>query len=192
MLKTPLEEHQLLHRFVNGDDAYRNSRFKLIPYISKVSVHIDQLFGYRIRKKGHFPTAYDFSLTGIMDRQTERWKESMSGGSSTRNELFPRKELPGGTTTLTVPCFSYIDFECWRSSDTIQRDKNHRTSWQRKCSSLSCQSLCMLACLSYLHVFLWQFSSVSMSGPRRSREGLSVLFSVTWTISLLRWHSWYR
>lgn len=37
MTKTPLEDTPLLHRFVNGDDAYRNSRFKLIPYISKVS-----------------------------------------------------------------------------------------------------------------------------------------------------------
>lgn len=37
MLKTPLEETPLLQKFVNGDDAYRNSRFKLIPYISKVS-----------------------------------------------------------------------------------------------------------------------------------------------------------
>ncbi|KAI3458973.1 hypothetical protein Pfo_015636 [Paulownia fortunei] len=36
MLKTPLEETPLLERFVNGDDAFRNSRFKLIPYISKV------------------------------------------------------------------------------------------------------------------------------------------------------------
>ena len=38
MMKTPLEENPLLERFVNGDDAYRNSRFKLIPYISKVSL----------------------------------------------------------------------------------------------------------------------------------------------------------
>ena len=37
MLKTPLEETPLLHSFVHGDDAFRNSRFKLIPYISKVS-----------------------------------------------------------------------------------------------------------------------------------------------------------
>lgn len=36
MLETPLEDSPLLHSFVNGDDAYRNSRFKLIPYISKV------------------------------------------------------------------------------------------------------------------------------------------------------------
>ena len=37
MMKTPLEDNLLLHAFVNGDDAFRNSRFKLIPYISKVS-----------------------------------------------------------------------------------------------------------------------------------------------------------
>jgi hypothetical protein len=37
MLKTPLEDNLLLHSFVEGDDTYRNSRFKLIPYISKVN-----------------------------------------------------------------------------------------------------------------------------------------------------------
>jgi hypothetical protein len=36
-MKTPLEDTPLLESFVNGDDAFRNSRFKLIPYISKVS-----------------------------------------------------------------------------------------------------------------------------------------------------------
>ncbi|KAL1109158.1 hypothetical protein V6Z11_D03G159800 [Gossypium hirsutum] len=35
MMNTPVEDSPLLHNFVNGDDAYRNSRFKLIPYISK-------------------------------------------------------------------------------------------------------------------------------------------------------------
>nr|GEZ76873.1 protein enhanced disease resistance 2-like [Tanacetum cinerariifolium] len=35
MTRTPLEESVLLERFVKGDDAFRNSRFKLIPYISK-------------------------------------------------------------------------------------------------------------------------------------------------------------
>ncbi|KAK4750237.1 hypothetical protein SAY87_027686 [Trapa incisa] len=45
MLKTPLEEHPLLHRFVNGDDAFRNSRFKLIPYISKGSWIVKQSVG---------------------------------------------------------------------------------------------------------------------------------------------------
>ncbi|PKI56371.1 hypothetical protein CRG98_023256 [Punica granatum] len=45
MLKTPLGEHPLLQRFVNGDDAYRNSRFKLIPYISKGSWIVKQSVG---------------------------------------------------------------------------------------------------------------------------------------------------
>ena len=40
MTKTPLEETPILKSFVNGDDAYRNSRFKLIPYISKVSITV--------------------------------------------------------------------------------------------------------------------------------------------------------
>lgn len=36
MMDTPLEKVPLLERFVNGDDTFKNSRFKLIPYISKV------------------------------------------------------------------------------------------------------------------------------------------------------------
>nr|XP_011469654.1 PREDICTED: protein ENHANCED DISEASE RESISTANCE 2-like [Fragaria vesca subsp. vesca] len=45
ILNTPLEENPLLHSFVNGDDAYRNSRFKLIPYISKGSWIVKQSVG---------------------------------------------------------------------------------------------------------------------------------------------------
>ncbi|KDP44376.1 hypothetical protein JCGZ_20056 [Jatropha curcas] len=45
MLKTPLEETPVLYNFVNGDDAYRNSRFKLIPYISKGSWIVKQSVG---------------------------------------------------------------------------------------------------------------------------------------------------
>ena len=37
MMRTPLESSPLLKSFVEGDDAFRNSRFKLIPYISQVS-----------------------------------------------------------------------------------------------------------------------------------------------------------
>jgi len=36
MMDTPIENAPLLESFVKGDDAFRNSRFKLIPYISKV------------------------------------------------------------------------------------------------------------------------------------------------------------
>lgn len=45
MMKVPLEEAPLLEQFVNGDDAYRNSRFKLIPYISKGSWIVKQSVG---------------------------------------------------------------------------------------------------------------------------------------------------
>ncbi|GMH07118.1 hypothetical protein Nepgr_008958 [Nepenthes gracilis] len=45
MMSTPLEDAPLLENFVNGDDAYRNSRFKLIPYISKGSWIVKQSVG---------------------------------------------------------------------------------------------------------------------------------------------------
>ncbi|KAK8612268.1 hypothetical protein V6N13_092386 [Hibiscus sabdariffa] len=45
MIKTPIEDHPLLYKFINGDDAFRNSRFKLIPYISKGSWIVKQSVG---------------------------------------------------------------------------------------------------------------------------------------------------
>ncbi|XP_038992733.1 protein ENHANCED DISEASE RESISTANCE 2-like [Hibiscus syriacus] len=45
MMTTPVEDSPLLHNFINGDDAYRNSRFKLIPYISKGSWIVKQSVG---------------------------------------------------------------------------------------------------------------------------------------------------
>lgn len=45
MMDTPLVNVPLLERFVKGDDAYRNSRFKLIPYISKGSWIVKQSVG---------------------------------------------------------------------------------------------------------------------------------------------------
>ncbi|KAL8052115.1 hypothetical protein ABFX02_06G192400 [Erythranthe guttata] len=45
MLKTPLKDTPLLEHFVNGDDSFRNSRFKLIPYISKGSWIVKQSVG---------------------------------------------------------------------------------------------------------------------------------------------------
>ncbi|XP_055831922.1 protein ENHANCED DISEASE RESISTANCE 2-like isoform X2 [Solanum dulcamara] len=40
MMDTPIENAPLLESFVKGDDAYRNSRFKLIPYISKLDINV--------------------------------------------------------------------------------------------------------------------------------------------------------
>ena len=37
MVDCPIEDFPLLDKFVEGDNAFRNSRFKLIPYISKGS-----------------------------------------------------------------------------------------------------------------------------------------------------------
>ncbi|KAK6936057.1 Protein ENHANCED DISEASE RESISTANCE 2, C-terminal [Dillenia turbinata] len=45
MMSTPLEDVPLLESFVKGDDAFRNSRFKLIPYISKGSWIVKQSVG---------------------------------------------------------------------------------------------------------------------------------------------------
>ncbi|KAM0892646.1 hypothetical protein ACQ4PT_025632 [Festuca glaucescens] len=45
MMDTPLEKVPLLEAFVNGDDTFRNSRFKLIPYISKGSWIVKQSVG---------------------------------------------------------------------------------------------------------------------------------------------------
>ncbi|XP_031113088.1 protein ENHANCED DISEASE RESISTANCE 2-like isoform X1 [Ipomoea triloba] len=45
MMDTPLKDTPLLKSFVEGDDSYRNSRFKLIPYISKGSWIVKQSVG---------------------------------------------------------------------------------------------------------------------------------------------------
>ncbi|KAE9611431.1 putative protein ENHANCED DISEASE RESISTANCE 2, PH domain, START [Lupinus albus] len=45
MTRSPLEDNPLLQSFVDGDDTYRNSRFKLIPYISKGSWIVKQSVG---------------------------------------------------------------------------------------------------------------------------------------------------
>lgn len=45
MMSTPLEDAPLLQSFVDGDNSYRNSRFKLIPYISKGSWIVKQSVG---------------------------------------------------------------------------------------------------------------------------------------------------
>lgn len=45
MMNSPVEDAPLLESFIKGDDAYRNSRFKLIPYISKGSWIVKQSVG---------------------------------------------------------------------------------------------------------------------------------------------------
>lgn len=63
MMKTPLEDNPLLHAFVNGDDAFRNSRFKLIPYISKVSKNQTIFTVLKNQYRGiRWPCSSDFAL----------------------------------------------------------------------------------------------------------------------------------
>lgn len=45
MMNTSVEDAPLLECFIKGDDAFRNSRFKLIPYISKGSWIVKQSVG---------------------------------------------------------------------------------------------------------------------------------------------------
>eukprot|EP01018_Ginkgo_biloba_P002076 Gb_38419 [translate_table: standard] len=45
MMDCPVEGFPLLDKFVKGDDSFRNSRFKLIPYISKGSWIVKQSVG---------------------------------------------------------------------------------------------------------------------------------------------------
>ncbi|KAL5716961.1 hypothetical protein ACHQM5_010060 [Ranunculus cassubicifolius] len=45
MTNSPVEDNPLLNSFINGDEGYRNSRFKLIPYISKGSWIVKQSVG---------------------------------------------------------------------------------------------------------------------------------------------------
>ncbi|KAE9585758.1 hypothetical protein Lal_00010189 [Lupinus albus] len=45
MMTTPVEDSPLLESFIKGDDAFRNSRFKLIPYISTGSWIVKQSVG---------------------------------------------------------------------------------------------------------------------------------------------------
>jgi len=63
MMDTPIENAPLLESFVKGDDAFRNSRFKLIPYISKVCILIIEI------EHNHFFTRFNniyFYLSCLM------------------------------------------------------------------------------------------------------------------------------
>lgn len=82
MMSTPIEEHPLLVSFVNGDDAYRNSRFKLIPYISKVGVKHYYLFLFAFSPIYSCPNLGFAKISGLLDSKAECGKESMPYWSS--------------------------------------------------------------------------------------------------------------
>lgn len=88
MMDTRMEDVPLLRSFVEGDDAYRNSRFKLIPYISKVNYICMFLLTYVliIEHSGlfifHALSMARMLNVGILDSEAECRQESMFGGSS--------------------------------------------------------------------------------------------------------------
>lgn len=77
MMTTPLKDSPLLARFVDEDDAYRSSRFKLIPYISEVSIHKKQsnmtLIGTPFLKNFFFPPHFMFCWTYFINLL--KWKQ---------------------------------------------------------------------------------------------------------------------
>lgn len=106
MTKAPLEENPLLHSFVNGDDAFRNSRFKLIPYISKV--HRKFMKSDVVEFSSHASLCYSacgfFVSSGFMDCQAECWKEGLLGGSNARSALFSWEKLFRGKHRQSLHC----------------------------------------------------------------------------------------
>ncbi|KAK8691689.1 hypothetical protein V6N13_075189 [Hibiscus sabdariffa] len=67
MMKSPLADHPLLFKFVNGDDAFRNSRFKVIPFISKGSWMAKQSVGKRASLLGQSLETHYFRGKNYME-----------------------------------------------------------------------------------------------------------------------------
>ncbi|GKU91702.1 hypothetical protein SLEP1_g5533 [Rubroshorea leprosula] len=80
MLKTPLEEHLLLHKFVNGDDAYRNSRFKLIPYISTGSWIVKQCVGKKACLIGQALECHYYRGTNYLEIEIDVGSSTLARG----------------------------------------------------------------------------------------------------------------
>lgn len=83
MMNTPVEDSPMLESFIKGDNAFRNSRFKLIPYISKVSKLITDaicsLSWYLngssfILVEKSFSSTSDLSLQNIENKQSDKSK----------------------------------------------------------------------------------------------------------------------
>ncbi|KAG9142143.1 hypothetical protein Leryth_007597 [Lithospermum erythrorhizon] len=80
MLTKPLEETPLLERFVNGDDTFRNSRFKLIPYISKGSWIVKQSVGNKACLVGQALEAKYFRGKNYMEIDIDVGSSTIANG----------------------------------------------------------------------------------------------------------------
>ncbi|XP_022746142.1 protein ENHANCED DISEASE RESISTANCE 2-like isoform X2 [Durio zibethinus] len=82
MIKTPLEDHPLLYNFVNGDDAYRNSRFKLIPCISKGSWIVKRSVGKKASLLGKALEAHYFRGKNYFEVEIDVGSSTVARGVS--------------------------------------------------------------------------------------------------------------
>ncbi|OMO98724.1 hypothetical protein CCACVL1_04086 [Corchorus capsularis] len=80
MIKTPLEDYPSLYNFVNGDDAYRNSRFKLIPYISKGSWIVKQSVGKKACLLGQALEAHYFRGKNYLEVEIDVGSSTVARG----------------------------------------------------------------------------------------------------------------
>ncbi|XP_022958172.1 protein ENHANCED DISEASE RESISTANCE 2-like [Cucurbita moschata] len=80
MMRTPLESSPLLKSFVEGDDAFRNSRFKLIPYISQGSWIVKQSVGKKACLLGHALEVHYFSGKNYLEVEIDVGSSTVARG----------------------------------------------------------------------------------------------------------------
>ncbi|KAF3631171.1 Importin subunit alpha [Capsicum annuum] len=71
MMSSPLEDSPLLESFVKGDDSYRNSMFKLIPYISELESLPEMIFGVWSDDSKRNPPIKKVIQSGVVPRFVE-------------------------------------------------------------------------------------------------------------------------
>ncbi|KAL4279189.1 hypothetical protein GQ457_03G027590 [Hibiscus cannabinus] len=81
MMKSPLADHPLLYKFVNGDDAFRNSRFKVIPFISKGSWMAKQSVRKRASLLGQSLEIHYFRGKNYMEVDVDLGSSTMARGT---------------------------------------------------------------------------------------------------------------
>lgn len=110
MINFPVERVPLLERFVKGDDAFRNSRFKLIPYISKVWIcplYLTFEFWFVVSwiyRQSTLLISFSFCsisylfvvLIGLLASEAKCGEKSLLDWSSIGYKLFWREKLLGG------------------------------------------------------------------------------------------------
>ncbi|XP_022133494.1 protein ENHANCED DISEASE RESISTANCE 2-like isoform X2 [Momordica charantia] len=80
MMRTPLESSPLLKSFVEGDDTFRNSRFKLIPYISQGSWIVKQSVGKKACLLGHALEVHYFRGNNYMEVEIDVGSSTVARG----------------------------------------------------------------------------------------------------------------